>query len=155
MGNSYTSLRYHIIFRTSRSIPWITSDIEKEIWSYIGGIAKNNKMSILKIGGNDNHIHALVEIPPSITVSTAVQLLKGVSSRWIHQRFENMQGFAWQNGYGAFTVSKSSVDKVIQYISTQREHHAVHTFDDEFEKLLNMHGMTYNSQSWVETHASA
>ena len=94
-----------------------------EVWAYIGGVAREHKMTALQVGGAEDHVHALVMAPATLSLSQIAQYLKGDSSKWIHEEFSELRGFAWQDGYGAFTVSKSNLPDVIRYIENQREHH--------------------------------
>jgi putative transposase len=146
MANTYTALYYHIIFSTKHRHRWLIPDIEERVWAYLGGIARENKMTALQVGGIEDHIHILLGAPPTIAPSKAVQLLKGGSSKWIHETFPNMRAFAWQDGYGAFTVSKSAVPDVIKYIQNQREHHRTMTFQDEYLMFLKRHGVEYDER---------
>ena len=107
MANTYTCLHYHIIFSTKNRERWLVPDIEHRIWEFIGGIARAHRMTALQVGGVEDHIHALVNAPPTIAPSQIAQYLKGDSSKWIHEEFPALENFWWQDGYGAFTVSKS------------------------------------------------
>ena len=146
MANTYTALHYHVVFSTKLRERWITPDIESRIWAYLGGIARDNKMKALCVGGIEDHVHLLVGAPPTMALSKAVQLIKGGASKWIHDTFQTLQDFAWQDGYGAFTVSKSNVPSVIVYIQKQREHHVDQTFQDEFVELLRRHEIDYDEK---------
>jgi putative transposase len=146
MANTFTSLRYHIVFSTKNREPWFTPENEQKIWDYIGGIARENGMQTVIVGGCNDHIHALVAIPPAMSVSKAVQMMKGASSRWIHQTFKDMAVFAWQDGYGAFTVGLSQVDDTIRYISGQREHHRNKTFQEEYVVFLRKHEIDFDER---------
>ena len=144
MANTYTSLHYHIVFSTKNRERWITPDVEQRIWAYLGGIARENGMVALKIGGIEDHVHMVVGLPATLSPSKAAQFLKGGSSKWILGTFTQLRGFGWQDGYGAFTVSKSNLPEVIQYVESQREHHQKRTFQDEYRTLLERHGITYD-----------
>ncbi|MBI2190460.1 MAG: IS200/IS605 family transposase [Planctomycetes bacterium] len=146
MANTYTSLHYHVVFSTKNRHPWIQADIEQRIWEYLGGIARQNDMKALQIGGVEDHVHVVLGAPPTLAVSKAVQLLKGGSSKWIHETFPPLKGFEWQDGYGAFSVSKSQLPGVIEYIAGQREHHRVRTFQEEYRALLERHGIEYDER---------
>ncbi len=146
MANTYTSLHYHVIFSTKNRINWIKPNIESRIWSFIGGIARKHKMTGLQIGGCDDHVHALVQAPPIYSSSEIAQYLKGESSKWIHEEFPAMRDFGWQDGYGAFTVSKSDLPDVIRYIQSQREHHRKKTFQEEYLEFLNEYGIEYDER---------
>jgi REP element-mobilizing transposase RayT len=146
MANTYTSLHYHIIFSTKNRERWITPDVEQRIWAYLGGIAKENKMKPLQIGGVGDHVHVLLGAPATLAPSKIAQLIKGGSSGWIQDTFPTMKGFGWQDGYGAFTVSKSNVPEVTAYIQGQREHHRVKTFQEEYLTLLQKHEIEYDER---------
>lgn len=146
MANTYTSLYYHLVFSTKHRQPWITTDIEARIWAYLGGIARENKMKALQVGGIEDHIHLLLGAPPTMTISKAAQLIKGGSSKWIHDTFPALQEFRWQDGYGAFSVSKSGRDAVTGYIQNQRTHHRDCSFKIEFLTLLQRHEVEYDER---------
>ncbi len=109
MSGTYTALHYHLVFSTKERQAWIPKDIEKKVWRYIAGITRKNRMTPLEIGGMADHVHILLGVPPSLPFSKAVQFIKGGSSKWIHETFQELRHFGWQEGYGAFTVSKSNV----------------------------------------------
>ena len=146
MSNTYTSLHFHFTFSTQYRRPWINADIEQQIWAYLGGIARKNRMKALMVGGVDDHVHLLIGGPPTIAPAKIAQLIKGGSSAWIHDEFPGLQEFAWQDGYGAFTVSKSALPDVSAYIENQREHHRTLTYQDEFLALLERHGIEYDER---------
>src|SRR5438034_335825 len=105
----------------------------------MGGIARENGMRALTIGGTTDHVHALVSLPATISMAKAIQLIKGGSSKWIHDQIPRHRKFAWQDGYGAFSVSASQMDTVVRYISHQKEHHRKRTFEEEFLEFLDKH----------------
>jgi REP element-mobilizing transposase RayT len=144
MANTFSSLNYHIIFSTKNREPWISQDIEQRVWQFIGGIARKHRMIALQVGGIEDHIHALINSRPSVAPSEIAQILKGESSKWIHGEFRKLKLFSWQDGYGAFTVSKSNLESVITYIRTQREHHKQKTFQEEYVEFLRAHGIEYD-----------
>ena len=146
MANTYTSLHYHFIFSTKNRQPWIVPDIEQRVWPFIGGIARKHKMTALQVGGVDDHIHALVTAPPTIAPFQIAQYLKGESSKWIHEEFSGLHNFGWQDGYGAFSVSKSNIPEVIRYIQNQREHHRRKTFQEEYLDFLRKSGIEYDER---------
>jgi putative transposase len=117
------------------------------LWPYLGGIARENKMKAVAIGGVEDHVHALVSLPSTLSVAKAVQLLKGNSSKWIHQTFSNQRLFEWQEGYGAFSIAISGIEDTIKYIQFQQEHHRVHSFEDELIAFLDKHGIPY--EKWM------
>ena len=146
MANTYTSLHYHFTFSTKNRRPWIAAEFEERVWAYLGGILKKNKLKPIKIGGVEDHIHLLLGAPPTIAPAKIAQLVKGGSSAWIHEEFPELAAFAWQDGYGAFTVSKSASPDVSEYIENQREHHRTRTYQEEYRALLDRHGIEYDER---------
>lgn len=144
MANSYICCHLHIIFSTKERKAIITPDIQERLWAFIGGIARENKMKALVVGGIQDHIHALVSIPSTISISKAVQQIKGASSKWIHETFPAGKNFAWQDGYGAFSVSSSMTGDVIRYIKGQEDHHRKKTFQEEYLELLEKCGVEFD-----------
>ncbi len=146
MSNTYTALHYHLVFSTKNRVPYLTQDIEQRVWAYIGGVARGHSLMALQIGGFDDHIHALLTALPTLAPSKIAQYLKGNSSKWIHETFPELQDFAWQEGYGAFTISKSGLDAAARYIQGQRAHHQQQSFQDEYREFLQKHGIEYDER---------
>ena len=146
MSNTYTSLNYHIVFSTKKREPWLVPDIRERLWPYLGGIARENGMKALEIGGVADHVHLLLSIPASMALSKAVQLIKGGSSHWMKETFPKVTGFAWQDGYGAFTVSQSQLDAVREYIRNQEEHHRTKSFAEEYRAFLERHQVEFDER---------
>jgi len=146
MGNTYTSLHYHLVFSTKEREPWLGQDIEERVWQFLGGIVRENGMMPILVGGMPDHIHMAVGCPPTLAVSKAIQQIKGGSSKWMKEAFPEMKGFGWQDGYGAFAVSKSNLPALTEYIRAQREHHRQKTFKEVFVALLVRHGIEYDER---------
>ena len=146
MANTYTSLHYHVVFSTKHREALITPAVEPRLWAYLGGIARDNDMRPLCINGVEDHVHLLLGLPPSLAVSKAVQLIKGGASKWVHDTFPELRTFAWQDGYGAFTLGKSQIPDTIAYIQNQREHHRARTFKDEYLAFLRKHEIEYDER---------
>jgi REP element-mobilizing transposase RayT len=143
MPHTYISCDIHCIFATKERAPLLTPEIQGRLFPYFGGIAQQNRLGLFAVGGIEDHVHLLFSIPTTISISAAVKLFKGSSSRWIHQTFPYMEQFAWQEGYGAFGVSRSLRENTIKYINTQIEHHRQITSAEEFRILLQKHGINY------------
>jgi REP element-mobilizing transposase RayT len=143
---SYVSSYFHCVFSTKERRPTIKPELRERLWPFLGGIAQRNKMKALEIGGVENHIHILLSLPSTIAVAKAMQLLKGGSSKWIHETFPEQRLFAWQEEYGAFSVSVSQLDKTAAYIRNQSAHHGKMTFQEEFLALLDKHRIEYDEQ---------
>jgi REP-associated tyrosine transposase len=119
-------------------------DLRERLWPYLGGIAKQNQMKALAIGGASDHVHMLLLLPATLSAAKAMQLLKGNSSKWIRETFPKMHLFAWQGGYGAFSVGVSGVDRTVSYIRNQAQHHRTRSFRDELVVMLKKHGFAYD-----------
>ncbi len=146
MANTYTSLIYHFTFSTKNRVRWIRPEIQQRVWEYIGGIARRHGFTGLQIGGVDDHVHALVLAKATFSPSQIVKFLKGDSSKWIHDVFGRMARFAWQDGYGAFTVSVHGIPEVMRYIQNQHEHHRTKTFQEEYLMLLKEAGIHFDER---------
>jgi REP element-mobilizing transposase RayT len=149
MAHTYTSLHYHIVFSTRNREPWLSEAIRQRLWPYLAGIARENAMKADSIGGVADHVHALIAIAPRIAVAKAMQLIKGASSHWIKGEFPNTAAFAWQDGYGAFTISETQVEIVRRYIRNQAEHHRRITFAEEYRALLEQHRVAFDERYWL------
>lgn len=149
VASTFSALHVHLVFSTKGREPWIVPAIEERLWSRLGGIAKRHAMVPLQIGGIEDHVHALIGLPPTLTVSRAAQLLKGASSHWIHDTMLGLAGFAWQDGYGAFTVSHTALAEVAAYIRNQRAHHRKRAFPAEYRLLLEKHGFEVDDRFFL------
>lgn len=136
MAQSYTNLIYHIVFSTKDRKPLITPDVKERLYDYMGGIVRGLGGISLGINGMSDHAHLLAKLRPDKAVSDVLRDLKANASGWMHEVFPDVKDFAWQRGYGAFTVSASQVERVRQYIANQEIHHARQDFRDEFIALL-------------------
>jgi putative transposase len=144
VGHSYTSSLYHVVFSAKERHKTIDADLQPRLWPYLGGIARENDMKALAIGGVEDHVHLLLSLPSTLAIAKAVQLLKGGSSKWIHDEFPEHRDFAWQEGYGAFSIGVSQIDDTTRYIANQAEHHRVKSFQEEFLAFLERHGIGYD-----------
>jgi REP-associated tyrosine transposase len=143
---SYVSSYFHCVFSTKERQRLITPVLRERLWPFLGGIARQNKMKAVEIGGVEDHVHLLLSLPATLAISKALQLLKGGSSKWVHENFPEHRLFAWQEKYGAFSVSVSQLDNIIQYIRSQEEHHRKLTFQEEFLVLLKKHRIAYDEK---------
>ena len=144
MPHSYVSSFVHYIFSTKERFPFIDDELESRLWPYIGGIARENKIKAVAVGGTTDHVHTLLSLPATLSVAKAIQLIKGGSSKWIHDQIPRHRKFAWQDGYGAFCVSASQLNTVIRYIDNQKEHHRKRSFEEEFLEFLDRYGVPYD-----------
>ena len=140
MSHSYSSNRVHVIFSTKERKKRLSDDFQPTLWAYMAGIAHKQGFEAMIIGGVRDHVHALLVLPPPLPLAKAVQFLKGSSSKWIN---ETNGEFAWQEGYGAFSVSASQTADVVRYIRNQRTHHERQSFEEEFIEFLKRYGVSY------------
>ena len=143
---SYISSYFHCVFSTKERRNFITPTLRDRLWPFLGGIARKNKMKAIEIGGMEDHVHILLSLPSTLSIAKALQLIKGGSSKWVHETFPDHRMFGWQVKYGAFSVSVSQLDTIIQYIKDQKEHHRQMTFQEEFIALLKKHRVEYDER---------
>jgi len=144
MGRTYTSLTYHLIFSTKFRHQTIRIEFRERLYQYIGGIIRDKDGVLLEIRGVEDHIHIMAGIPATISVSDMMRFIKSNSSVWVNDTIKPKRKFAWQPGYGAFTVSHSQKPMVQKYIQNQEQHHQTKTFKDEFIQMLVAHGIEYD-----------
>ncbi|HEV56792.1 MAG TPA: IS200/IS605 family transposase [Phycisphaerales bacterium] len=138
---SYTRLVYHIVFATKHRHAPPTEDQMQRMRCYLAGIIRNVKADLHTCNGPRDHVHLLVSLPPDMSVSDFVRLIKTNSSKWFHETFQTP--FSWQDGYAAFTVSYSGLKDVLQYIQGQEAHHRTMSFEEELERFLRKHDVSF------------
>jgi putative transposase len=146
MAGKHISLLVHFIWSTAGREPWIGDDWREPLHAYVGGVMRNKNGRLLAAGGMYDQMHLYASLPSTITIADFVSTVKSNSSRWVHETFPNRRGFAWQEGYGAFSVSKSEEHKVINYIRDQKLHHKKHSFKDEFLQFLERYEVDYDER---------
>ena len=144
MGHSYTSCLMHVVFSTKARRREIDEELATRLWPYLGGLVRKNGVKALTVGGTEDHVHMLLSIPPTLSLAVTIQRIKGASSRWIHETFRDRQTFQWQEGYAAFSVGQSMIQRTRHYIETQAEHHRTSTFEEEFVAFLERHNIEYD-----------
>ena len=146
MANSFTSINIHFVFSTKNRKCLIDDKIKSRLWGYMGGIAKDNKMTALAIGGTNNHVHMLLSMPAVLSPAKSIQLIKSNSSKWVNEEFRHKTGFSWQVGYSGFSVGPKQIKNVINYINRQEEHHRIKSFEEEYISFLEESGIEYEEQ---------
>jgi len=141
MSHTHALLTTHLIFSTKDRRPLLIEAARPRVFGYLGGIVRELGGRAIIVNGTEDHVHLLVDLPPRVAVSDAVRVIKANSSRWIHREISGNADFAWQTGFGAFSVSKSRVADVEAYIAYQEQHHARVTFQDEYRSILARHGL--------------
>jgi REP element-mobilizing transposase RayT len=147
MPQSLSTVYIHVVFSTKDREPFLRdAEIQKEMHAYLGGISKKLDCSPVIVGGVEDHVHLLCRFARIISQADWVKEIKRVSSIWIKQREPSLAPFAWQGGYGAFSVSASAIDKISQYIIGQQDHHKRQTFQDEYRGLLGKHDIKWDER---------
>jgi len=154
--HSFNSCLMHCVFSTLERRPWLTPAIRERLWPYLGGIARENDMKALAIGCVAAHVHLLLSLPATLSVSKVMQLLKGNSSKWLRETFPELrpQGFAWQEGFGAFSISVSGVEDTVHYIKTQEEHHRKKVSVRSWKFFSRSMDMITRRRCWIEVLSS-
>ena len=142
--HSYVSCHVHAVFAIADRRRLLRPEVQQKLWPYVGGIARENGMTALIVGGVEDHVHVLLSLPATMAISKAMQLIKGNSSKWIHETFADLRDFAWQEGYGAFSIGVSGIEGTRSYIARQAEHHRKRGFREEMEEFLKKHGMQWS-----------
>jgi len=143
---SHTSgnILLHLIFSTRGRRPLIKPKFRDDLFAYLGGIVREMRGTALMVNGIADHVHLLVRIRPAQSAAEIVRVIKANSSKWVSGKWNSE--FAWQTGYGVFSVSESNVAAVKKYIANQEEHHRTHSFQEEFLAFLKKNNVAYDEK---------
>lgn len=153
MANTYSQIYIQVVFSVKGRQSLILSNWKDELHKYICGIVSGKKQKVLAIGGFADHIHILISINPSVSISDLVKDIKANSSRWINERSFVKGKFQWQEGFGAFSYSFKEIDRVVKYINNQEKHHQKKTFKDEYLEFLDNFKVEFDEKyvfEWIE-----
>jgi putative transposase len=146
MSNTYTQIHIHFVFAVKYRLALIDKKWQEELYKYITGIIQNNNHKLLIINGVADHVHLLIGMRPTQSISDLMKDTKQFSSKWINDNKKTKSRFEWQEGYGAFSIGTSDIDRVAKYISNQEEHHKTTTFKTEYLKLLQDYNVEYEEK---------
>ena len=146
MGQSLVKNYIHIVFSTKNREPLIKSPVESELHTYIGGVCNKLECHVQKVGGYNDHIHIFCMLSKKIALIKLLEEIKSHSSKWIKAKGEGYENFYWQDGYGAFSVKPSEIDKVTAYITNQHQHHSKITFQDEYRGFLKKYKVDFDER---------
>ncbi|MCX5661012.1 MAG: IS200/IS605 family transposase [Planctomycetota bacterium] len=146
MPGTYHQILYHAVFSTKERVDWITPPIAKRLHPFLGGLIRGDGGVALQIGGVEDHVHIYFRWRPDKSISDLMRLVKAKSSMWVHKEFPKLGEFAWQEGYGLFSVSKSQEKRVVSYIERQPIHHRREDFKSELLRLLDAHEVKYEKR---------
>ncbi|MDT4967113.1 MAG: REP-associated tyrosine transposase [Acidobacteriota bacterium] len=144
MSHAYTNLLSNVVFSTKDRLPLIDLELKPRLLRYMNGIVDESGGKMLSANAMADHLHMLWQLPAKLSLSDAMRVLKAISSKWVRETWGSPKPFAWQTGYGAFSVSSSNVSAVANYIEAQEAHHQKRTFEEEFIELLLKHGIAYD-----------
>jgi putative transposase len=146
MPQSLSKVIIHIIFSTKNREPWLDSDIRPRMHAYLATICRDLSGEAFRVGGGADHVHIVTTLPRTVSQAELVEGIKKPSSKRIKALEARYSGFFWQRGYGAFSVSPSQLDAVLQYVQTQEEHHRTRAFQEEYRELLRRHGVEFDER---------
>jgi putative transposase len=141
MAQSLAFVLVHVIFSTKGRMPLLHESLRPELYGYLATVARNAKCECYRVGGVDDHVHLAIRLDRTTSVSELVENLKSSSSKWLKSQSPALAKFAWQRGYGAFSVGPADLQVLIGYIDAQAEHHRKHTFQDELRAFLKKYGV--------------
>lgn len=150
MPSTYTQNFYHTVFSTKHRRPLIQPDWEDRLFAYFGGVLRELRCTAIAVNGTADHVHLLIRYRSDLSHSDMLRHIKSRTSAWIHATWPSLASFAWQEGYGGFTVSKSATADVEAYIARQKEHHRVRDFKSEFLELLRRHEVEFDESEVFE-----
>ncbi len=134
MPQSLANVLVHIVFSTSGRTPNLTREVREALYPYIGGVLRNIDCSLLQVGGFEDHVHLLIRLPRTMTLAQVVEKTRTSTSKWL--KAKGLTAFAWQSGYGAFSVGTGEADRTIRYIQGQEEHHRTVSYQEELRVLM-------------------
>ncbi len=144
MGQSLAAVYVHLVFSTSGRIAFLDENIQPRLWQYIGGICKNLNCIPVQIGGMNDHVHILCILSRDIAIKDLVGKIKSDSTNWLKSLSLAYDSFAWQAGYGAFSVNPTECEKVVAYIVNQKQHHIKRDFCSELRMFLDKYAIEYD-----------
>ncbi len=146
MPQSLSYLLTHIVFSTKDRVPVLNAAVRPALHAYLATVARNADCECFRAGGVADHVHLAIRLSRTLTMAKLVEELKTSSSKWLKTQTPELAIFAWQRGYGAFSVGPSDLDALLLYIDNQEEHHRTRTFQDEYRAFLTKYGIEYDER---------
>jgi REP element-mobilizing transposase RayT len=146
MANTYSQIHIQVVFAVQNRESLIGSKWKNELYQYLVGIIQNHQHKVIAINGMPDHVHILIGLRPSQSISDLMQKVKGNSSKWINRKGFVLGKFSWQEGYGVFSYGKSQIDDVMEYIKRQEIHHQRKTFKEEYRQFLEKFAVDYDER---------
>jgi putative transposase len=155
MANTYTQLYVHVVFSVKGRASCIGSEWKENLYRYITGLITHKEQRLMIVNGVADHIHLLIGLKPDCNLSDLVRDLKANSSRWINENKLVAGRFAWQTGFGAFSVGQSQLQRVVNYILNQEDHHLKKSFREEYIEFLDSHGIVFRPEYLFDDYGAA
>ncbi len=146
MPQSLANVVVHVVFSTKDRVACLGSSVRPALHAYLATVARNAGCDCPRVGGVADHVHLAVRLSRTVTIAALVEELKTSSSKWLKTQSPELGGFAWQRGYGAFSLGPNDLDALLAYIDNQEEHHRTKTFQDEYRAFLAKHGITFDER---------
>jgi putative transposase len=146
MPQSLSKVILHIIFSTKDRQPWLDTDVRPRMHAYLATVCRDLGAELVRVGGVRDHVHIVTTLPRTLSQAQFIEQIKKASSKWVKDLDAQYRGFFWQRGYGAFSVSPSQLDGMLQYVDAQQEHHRTRTFQEEYRALLRRHGIDFDER---------
>ena len=150
MGHTFSRIMLHVIFSTKGRKNSLYAGMRGDLLAYLQGIVRNEGAQTLAANAIEDHVHLLMAVKPVHAPSSMVRTIKTNSSSWIHDTYPDLRDFAWQSGFGVFSVSASAVDDVATYIRDQERHHRRMPFAEELRLFLEKHGVDYDAEHYLD-----
>jgi putative transposase len=144
MPQSLSFILIHIIFSTKERMPVFNASLRENLHAYLAGIGRQTDCEVFRVGGSQDHVHIALRISRTVTIAKLVEQLKTSSSKWLKTQSIGLAHFAWQRGYGAFSVGPSDLEALLHYIDHQQEHHCRHTFQEEYRAFLQKYRIEFD-----------
>ena len=146
MPQSLANVLLHLVFSTKDRFPFIREDVRPRLSRYVGGLCREINCPSIVVGGTADHLHVVCSLSRALSIAELLEEVKKRSSRWVKTQDTRLSKFAWQTGYGAFSIGQSQVEAVREYVRTQAEHHRHVTFQEEFREFLRRYQVTYDER---------
>jgi putative transposase len=146
MSQSLSCVLLHVVFSTKDRAPVLDSSVRPALNGFLAGVARKSGCECFRVGGVADHVHLAIRVSRTLTTAQLVEALKTSSSIWLKLQSSTLKSFAWQSGYGAFSIGPAALERLTQYIDNQEEHHRKSTFQDEYRRLLERYGVAYDER---------
>lgn len=146
MPQSLSFLLVHLVFSAKDRAPVLDAEVRPKLHAYLATVARNADCECFRVGGVADHVHLAIRLARTVATANLIEELKTSSSKWLKSQSPALAGFAWQRGYGAFSVGPSDLDALLHYVDNQEEHHRTRTFQEEYRAFLKKYGIAFDER---------